>query len=282
MTSSIRLIIKTMYKNLSQKEQVIADYILENPKKVSHSSISDIASELEVADSTIFQFTKKIGYNGFKDFKMAMLMQENDLSAISFHENIQKDDTELTMAQKVFDSNISSLTDTRKLLQEEKLIEAVDLIDASNRLFLFGVGGSEIVATDTYHKFLRSPIPVYHSSDYHLQLMEASLLTPDDCAIFISHTGRSKETIMIAETAKKIGAKTIVITSQISSPLAKLGDVTFISVSEETEFRSEALASRISQLSIMDSLFVILMFRNQDQAQESISKVRKVIARIKD
>ncbi|MBM7710141.1 MurR/RpiR family transcriptional regulator [Enterococcus lemanii] len=282
MTSSIRLIIKTMYKNLSQKEQAIADYILENPKKVSHSSISDIASELEVADSTIFQFTKKIGYNGFKDFKMAMLMQENDLSAISFHENIQKDDTELTMAQKVFDSNISSLTDTRKLLQEEKLIEAVDLIDASNRLFLFGVGGSEIVATDTYHKFLRSPIPVYHSSDYHLQLMEASLLTPDDCAIFISHTGRSKETIMIAETAKKIGAKTIVITSQISSPLAKLGDVTFISVSEETEFRSEALASRISQLSIMDSLFVILMFRNQDQAQESISKVRKVIAKIKD
>lgn len=271
-----------MYKNLSQKEQAIADYILENPKKVSHSSISDIASELEVADSTIFQFTKKIGYNGFKDFKMAMLMQENDLSAISFHENIQKDDTELTMAQKVFDSNISSLTDTRKLLQEEKLIEAVDLIDASNRLFLFGVGGSEIVATDTYHKFLRSPIPVYHSSDYHLQLMEASLLTPDDCAIFISHTGRSKETIMIAETAKKIGAKTIVITSQISSPLAKLGDVTFISVSEETEFRSEALASRISQLSIMDSLFVILMFRNQDQAQESISKVRKVIAKIKD
>lgn len=68
--------------------------------------------------------------------------------------------------------------------------------------------------------------------------MEASLLTPDDCAILISHTGRSKETIFIAETVKKLGAKAIVITSQISSPLAKFGDVTFISVSEETEFRS--------------------------------------------
>lgn len=282
MTSSIRLKIKTMYKNLSQKEQAIADYVLENPKMVSHSSISDLATELDVADSTIFQFTKKIGYNGFKDFKMAMLMQENDLSAISFHENIQKDDSELTMAQKVFESNITSLADTKKLLQEENLKAAVDIIDSSNRLYLFGVGGSEIVATDTYHKFLRSPIPVYHSSDYHIQLMEASLLTPDDCAILISHTGRSKETIFIAETVKKLGAKAIVITSQISSPLAKLGDVTFISVSEETEFRSEALASRISQLSIMDSIFVILMFRNQEQAQESISKVRKVITRIKD
>ena len=158
---------------------------------------------------------------------------KRDISAKKFGGLILKAESGVN-TKKVFDSNISSLTDTRKLLQEEKLIEAVDLIDASNRLFLFGVGGSEIVATDTYHKFLRSPIPVYHSSDYHLQLMEASLLTPDDCAIFISHTGRSKETIMIAETAKKIGAKTIVITSQISSPLAKLGDVTFISVSEET------------------------------------------------
>lgn len=282
MTSSIRLKIKTMYKNLSQKEQAIADYVLENPKMVSHSSISDLATELDVADSTIFQFAKKIGYNGFKDFKTAMLMQENDLSAISFHENIQRDDSELTMAQKVFESNITSLSDTKKLLQEEHLKKAVDIIDASNRLYLFGVGGSEIVATDTYHKFLRSPIPVYHSSDYHIQLMEASLLTPDDCAILISHTGRSKETIFIAKTVKKLGAKAIVITSQISSPLAKFGDVTFISVSEETEFRSEALASRISQLSIMDSLYVILMFRNQEQAQESISKVRKVITRIKD
>ena len=81
MTVSIRLQIKTLYKDLSLKEQAIADYILENPSKVSHSSISDLSNELGIADSTFFQFTKKLGYNGFKDFKMAMLMQENDFSA---------------------------------------------------------------------------------------------------------------------------------------------------------------------------------------------------------
>ncbi|EAC5418265.1 MurR/RpiR family transcriptional regulator, partial [Listeria monocytogenes] len=115
MTVSIRLQIKTLYKDLSLKEQAIADYILENPSKVSHSSISDLSNELGIADSTFFQFTKKLGYNGFKDFKMAMLMQENDFSAISIHENIQKSDNELTMAQKVFDSNMTTLTDTKNL-----------------------------------------------------------------------------------------------------------------------------------------------------------------------
>lgn len=282
MTVSIRLQIKTLYKDLSLKEQAIADYILENPSKVSHSSISDLSNELGIADSTFFQFTKKLGYNGFKDFKMAMLMQENDFSAISIHENIQKSDNELTMAQKVFDSNVTTLTDTKNLLKEEDLKLAAAMINQSKRLFFFGVGGSEIVATDAYHKFLRSPITVFHSSDYHIQLMEASLLTPDDCGIFISHTGKSRETIELAQVAKNNGAKIIVITSHAASPLAKLGDVVFISISEETEFRSEALASRIAQLSIMDSLYVILMFINRDKAQQSIAKIRRSISKIKE
>ena len=282
MTVSIRLQIKTLYKDLSLKEQAIADYILENPSKVSHSSISDLSNELGIADSTFFQFTKKLGYNGFKDFKMAMLMQENDFSAISIHENIQKSDNELTMAQKVFDSNMTTLTDTKNLLKEEDLKLAAAMINQSKRLFFFGVGGSVIVATDAYHKFLRSPITVFHSSDYHIQLMEASLLTPDDCGIFISHTGKSRETIELAQVAKNNGAKIIVITSHAASPLAKLGDVVFISISEETEFRSEALASRIAQLSIMDSLYVILMFINRDKAQQSIAKIRRSISKIKE
>ncbi|MBO0481339.1 MurR/RpiR family transcriptional regulator [Candidatus Enterococcus courvalinii] len=281
MSVSIRLQIRTMYNDFSPKEQAIADYVLENSSKVAHSSISDLANELGIADSTFFQFTKKLGYNGFKDFKMAMLIQENDFSAIAIHENIDQNDTELTMAQKVFDSNITTLNDTQRLLRQEDLKQAVDLINTSDRLFFFGVGGSEIVATDAYHKFLRSPISVFHSTDYHIQLMEASLLTPTDCSILISHTGQSKETIRLAETVKATGAKAIVVTSQANSPLAKLGDVVFISIAEETEFRSEALASRISQLSIMDSLYVILMFYNQEEARDSISKVRRVIARSK-
>ncbi len=131
-------------------------------------------------------------------------MQENDLSAISFHENIQQSDNELTMARKVFDSNLTTLTDTRKLLQEEDLKQAVQMIDSAKRLFFFGVGGSEIVAADAYHKFLRSPISVVHSADYHIQLMEAALLTPEDCALLISHTGKSKETIELCASRQRL------------------------------------------------------------------------------
>lgn len=286
MDVSIRLKIKSLYNGLSAKQQNIANYILKNPISVAQNSISDLSAELNVADSTLFQFAKMLGYSGFKEFKMAMLIEENNFSTASIdessiHENIEIDDNELTMAQKVFDSNIKTLTNTKKILRLDDLKKAAEIISNSKLLYFFGVGGSGILAQDAYHKFLRSPTHVHHSTDYHMQLMEASLLTPQDCAICISHTGKSKETIKIAELVKKAGAKVIVITSQASSPLAKIGDVVFISISEEIEFHSEALSSRISQLSILDSLYVILMFINKEKSKEVLSKVRHTIWEVK-
>ncbi|MBL4934046.1 MurR/RpiR family transcriptional regulator [Clostridium paridis] len=281
MDVSVRLKIKSLYNGLSAKEQNIADYILENPISVAHNSISYLSDELDVAGSTLFQFAKKLGYSGFKELKMAILIEENNFSTTSIHENIEIDDNELTMAQKVFDSNIKTLTNTKKILRLEDLKKAAEIISNSNLLCFFGLGGSAILAEDAYHKFLRSPARVRHTTDYHMQLMEASLLTPQDCAICISHTGKSKETIKIAETVKNSGAKVIVITSHASSPLAKIGDIVFISISEEIEFHSEALSSRISQLSILDSLYVILMFMNKEKSKEALSKVRRTIWEVK-
>lgn len=279
---SIRLLIKTMYEDLSPTEQSIADYIMENTDKIGHQSISELANELDIADSTIFQFTKKLGFSGFKDFKIAMLIQESDFMNGSIPQDITEDDTELSIAHKVFESNIVTLTDTSNLLIEEDLKKAARIINNTNRLYLFGLGGSEVIAADGYHKFLRSSINVFHSTDYHIQLMEASQLSKDDCAIIISHSGRTKETIAIAHRAKEAQAKIIVITSHANSSLAKLGDVVFLSISSETEYRSEALASRIAQLSIIDSLYVIFRFNNKDSSDDSLSKVRRVISDLKE
>ncbi|MCB5954063.1 MurR/RpiR family transcriptional regulator [Enterococcus sp. CWB-B31] len=264
--------------NLSQKEQTIAQYILDHPEKVSHSSISDLSKELNIADSTFFQFTKKLGFSGFKNFKLALLMQESDSTILSIHETIEQNDNELTMSQKVFDSNIQALKDTRQLLVETDLVKAADLFTQAHKVSFFGIGGSNVVAQDAFHKFLRSPISVNQYSDYHIQLMEASLLNKTDCAFVISHSGQTKETIKLAEVVKKSGAALIVLTSRPNSKLAEMADLTFLSIAEEIEFRSEALSSRISQLSIIDCLFVICMFREKEASQKSIQRVRNTIS----
>lgn len=279
--SSICLTIKSIYRDLNNKEKLVADYILHNPKKASRATISEIATEIKVADSTVFQFTRKLGYKGFKDFKIDLLTEEFD-TRISIHESISKTDTFSDIARKVFVSSRKTLDNTRKLLTDEQLKKANDILISSKSITFFGVGESGIVAEDAYHRFLRTPLDCKYSSDYHRQLILASLLSKDDCAVIISHTGLSHETIEISKIAKENKAKIIVITSYPLSTLAKMGDIVFISSAEETSYRSESMSSRLSHLAFIDVLYVLLMVNDENKSSKSLKKVRKVIFQTKE
>lgn len=272
---SVMLKIKTNYQNFTKKEKIISDFIESNPKEASKMTISEMASKLNFADSTVFHFAKKLGYSSFRDFRNDLLFEEYD-PVISVHENINPNDNCYDIAQKVFDSSIQSLNNTKALLKNDELQKASSILLSSNSTTFFGVGGSNVVSFDAYHKFLRSPLHVQYAMDYHIQLMQAALLTEKDSAVVITHTGLTKETINILETLHNVGAKIIVITSYYSKDIKKYSDVTLISVSEETGYRSESLSSRIAQLAIIDSLFTIVMFTNET-SNEALYKVRNII-----
>ncbi len=269
------------YRDMNPKEKQIADYILENTKLISRSTISDIAQNLGIADSTVYQFTKRLGYDGFKDFKVSLLTEEFD-SEISIHEKISVNDDPDVMITKLFSSSMKALEDTRRISSGKTFREAASIMINAEKVWFFGVGGSNAVAMDSFHKFLRSPIHCAYTSDYHMQLMNAGLLTENDCAFIISHTGLNKNTLEIAKIAKETGAKLIVLTSYPLSPLAKLADIILISTAEEIVWRSESLSSRLSQLCIIDALFIIIMFYDESKSRESLTKIRHAISHTRE
>lgn len=145
-----------------------------------------------------------------------------------------------------------------------------NLIVSSKTVFLFGLGGNNIIAADAYRKPLRSPLNVKYASNYHLQLMEANKATNDDCAIIFSHTSRCKEAIQLADLFQQIGGRILVITSDRNSPLARKADVTLLTISKQTSFRSKSLASRIVQLALIDSLYTSVMLSNPRKSKNSL------------
>ena len=278
---SVKLQIKSIYRDCSKTEKKIADYILQNPKEVSRMTISEIANELKFADSTVFQFTKKLGYKGFRDFRNDLLTEEFD-TEISIHENIHAGDDPLTIAHKVFDSSIQSLKSTYKILSKKELEKAASIILNSGSTYLFGVGGSSVVCADAYHKFLRSPIKPIYNSEFHLQLMNASLMRSNDCAIIISHSGITKDTIQIAKLVKKRNAKIILITGYQLCELSNYSDAILSTIADETKYRSESLSSRIAQLAIIDSLYTIIMLNDEEKSKSSLHKIREAINETKE
>ncbi|WP_257349383.1 MurR/RpiR family transcriptional regulator [Pseudalkalibacillus decolorationis] len=269
--------IRSSYGRFSEKEKKIADYILNHPKHIIHSTISQIADDLEIAEATVFRFCKRIGFKGYQAMKIALASEiVNPVKDI--HETISEKDNEKEVAQKVFQSNIRTLEETIHLLDTEPYRRAVTMLMNARKVEFYGNGGSGIVAMDAHHKFLRSGIQTATYSDSHLQLMGASQLTEEDAAVFISHSGTNKDLLQVLAVAKENNVKTIGITTLAKSPLSQQVDVPLFTTSEETDYRSEALASRIAQLCIIDGLYVNVMMQNKEASQASVNKMRKAIS----
>lgn len=269
--------IRSHYSTFSEKERKIADYILNDPKKIIHSTINQVAEDLDIADSTVFRFCQRIGFKGYQALKIA-LASEIVTPINDIHESINEGDSVLTVSEKVFRSNMRTIEDTLGILEEEKLAEAMQTLLKADRIEFFGSGGSAVIALDAYHKFIRSGIPVIANLDSHMQLMSASQLTERDVAVIISHSGTTKDMLHILDVVKETGAKTIGITNFAKSPLSQGVDIGLFTVAEETDYRSEALSSRIAQLSIIDALFVNVMMALKDKGVHALHNMREAIS----
>ncbi|QUP87667.1 MurR/RpiR family transcriptional regulator [Exiguobacterium sp. PFWT01] len=269
--------IRGAYSTLSKKEQRIADYILKQPEQIIHHTINQVADDLDVAESTVFRFCQRVGFKGYQALKIALA---SDVVAPlqDIHEDITETDTALEIAEKIFSTNGKTIESTRQILEGASLEKTVELFLGARRIEFFGSGGSAVVALDAYHKFVRSGLQVSAMLESHMQLMSASQLTTADVAVVISHSGASKETLDIAKLLKEKGVPMIAITNYAKSPLSKIADVSLYTVSQETAFRSEALASRIAELSLIDALFTAVMMRRGEAARASLQQIREAIS----
>lgn len=266
---------------LSEKEQVLANYLAEHQEAVKTMSLQNISDATDVSIATVSRLAKKLGYENFQELRFS-LTQSNDVRTSKMFEEINENDDVLEMGHKIFASNIDALTATSDLLNETDLNRATDLLAQAQTIGFFGLGASNIVALDGYHKFLRTERTLSYASDFHMQLMAITRMKKTDVAIIISHTGTDKNAIALAEAGQESDVKLIIITSSLKSPLAQYGEVVFQAVAEEMQFRAEALHALIAQLSLMDTLFMLTAIKTEDKDSVVLDKIRKTIQKTRD
>ncbi|WP_236681540.1 MurR/RpiR family transcriptional regulator [Fannyhessea vaginae] len=180
------------------------------------------------------------------------------------------------LSKKITLKNIHSLYDALRLIDPETIEKAVELLQACDRILLFGLGASLIAAKDANLKFLRVNKTCLINDDWHLQLITARNSTSQDVGIVISYSGQTAETLTCAEILKHNNTPIIAITRCIESPISKLADVLLYTTSNESLFRSAAMSSRISQLNIIDILYTAFAVSDYEKNFTYLSKTRIV------
>lgn len=261
-------LIKEHYPLLTKSEKKVADLILNSGKTIIYSTMSDIKEKTKVGDATIIRFCQKLGFSGFSDLKIEIAKE--DFS--------QK--KEQPSSGKYYDEIANHLTEalysTARLLNEEKLDEAIQLIGQAKNLYIFGVGSSGNTSLDLESMFLRVGVQAKAVLDPHFQAQVASLMKKEDVVIAFSLSGKTKDIYDSVEIAKKNGAKILAITNYLHSPVGQAADLVLQTAIEEF-LNGGSLAGKISQLYLCDLLVQGYEQKNNINAVELRERVLRSI-----
>lgn len=250
--------IRAAYNQFTKAEKKVADFILQNPREVLFMSITDLAEACDVGDTSVFRFCKTMELKGYQEFKMMLslsLHEADDRDMDQFAGNISLDDSFAELSQKVLNTNVNALTETYSLLDAESFLKAIDVLHEARKVCFFGVGASLLTALKATNKFLRIEPKVYCMQDSHMQAMVASTMTSEDVAVLFSYSGATKDTIHVAEIAKKAGARIICITRFVKSPLTSFADLVLLCGANEGPLQGGSTSAEISQLFLIDLLY---------------------------
>ncbi|GAB6991488.1 MurR/RpiR family transcriptional regulator [Paenibacillus pini] len=269
---------------LSHQERRIADYILLAPAEVIHMGIKDLAEHCGTSPATVTRFCKVFHLKGYPDLKVKLSaeiahtdMQERNLTAS--YQDIVAGNPLSKIVEAMEANHLASIRDTTSLLNMDTLARAIQLLCSAQRIDLYGVATSSIVAQDFYQKLIRIGKNCTAFADSHMQITSATTLSSHDVAIGISYSGETLETINALACAKDSGAATISLTSYSSNALATMADIPLFSSSLEEGMRRGDMASRIAQLHIIDILF---MGMNSEQFGQYVPKLEQSYHNVKN
>jgi len=270
--------IRSRLDSWSVKERKVASYILENTKDSVDPSIEELAERIGVSESTLFRFARKLGYDGYQQFRIA-LATEAITPRDSWYDSHEPVADEKSAVTVVFRTSVDALESTLAGLDAALLDRAVEAMITATRVPILGVGGSNVVAQDAWHKLVRTGLPCEAPVDFHAQLMLASQSGPGSFTMLFSHTGSNTDAIALADEAKFSGSSLLVVTSQPRSPLARRADFLVISRGSGARLVSEAWSARIAQLAIVDTLYVLAMEKLGESGERHLQAMRRAIAR---
>lgn len=268
-------VMRSEMPGLSPAEQRVARYVLADPLSVMHLSVSELAEASGSSVGTIVRCCQTLGLRGFQALKLA-LARESNIAQQHLLDEITPDDGPAEITAKVLSETTAALNGARTL-DTEALGQIADTLVHAGRILFVAIGTSAPLASDISYRLSSIGFPAFFLPDVHAQHVAARMLTPEDVCVAISHTGSTIETLATVRSAVTAGATTVALTSFARSPLTELVDQLLVAGSRETNYRIEAMTSRIVHLTVLDALFVVMALRHEGTARAQAATAEVLI-----
>lgn len=270
--------------NLSVSEKTVLDYLVKNRTALKDLSVESIAKNAFTSPATVVRMCKKLGYEGFKEFKIDFILANTEIvipSNAEYKDLILVKDKSENIGRSAIENDIRALEDTLRLYSEKKVQKAAEMIMNSRKIFLFAKGSSYLVCKDFEMKLRRIDKMCTAQQDLHEHSIDSAFLDERDIVILISNSGDTPEVIEAALQARENNVKIISIVSAGKTTLGDLSTVVLYTSALEGDFRSAAMTSRTSQMAVIDALYSHCAYYNIERSISKLEKTYKIFKKFK-
>lgn len=262
-------LIESLYPTLTKTEKQIADYLLNGGKStITSMSLSELSSALGFGEATIIRFCRKLNYKGFQDMKFSLALDEAKAEDEHIAENYM---------DAIENNMISTVHNTRAVVDNDELAKAIQLLSQTDHLYIYGAGSSAFVAEIGEERLMRIGKRSKAIKESHLQCAQASICNQKDVLIVISISGSTIDLYEAVKIAKDNGARLIVLTNHMNSPMAKLADCILLTCGKESPITGGSMATMVSQMYVMDLICGGYAIQHPEETQIYKEKVARSI-----
>lgn len=246
--------LRAVSDKLTNKERKIASYLESNPQQSRIITSYELATQLGIGQSTIIRFSKKLGYNSFRDLQVDLINSPSPtaIEDISVDEPTNATSYKITRQyQEIIDLTYAQNSD----VTIEKVVECIRNAD---RIQIHGIGNSNLFAQYFANQLTTIGVLACCCNNNHVAFSTISCFGPEDLVILISESGETPEIIQAARIAQSHGTPVISMTRAVKNKLYDYSDLILRTVNRMSRTRLETMTMRCSQLCLIDMIYLNL------------------------
>ena len=206
------------------------------------------------------------------------LAQANATGALVNQHVPEPDADTATLCEHASALLMTTINGTQNNLSPEAVDKASELMHKARQVYCLGQGGSMYIANDICARFACISTKFRTAGDSHMQLITASLMTPEDVVLFVSYSGATRDMLETLRTAKASGAKIILLTHYEDSPGAAMADVVLRCGAQESPLDSGSIPIKVAVLYVGEVLLLRYMLDDPEHTNEAQDRTSEAVA----
>lgn len=209
---------KEIVERLSKTELEVIQFINNNEYKIPNLSILDVAFETFTSPATVSRAIKKCDVAGFVELRYRSTKKQSN--------------KKINIANEIMHQSLNEIQNIISSISATQILQAVDIIRNTDKVYVLGRGLSEYVADEFSMKLQLLEKNSMFIKDPNIMKIKSKNIKDDAVVVVFSLNGHTPEILESVENLKNGGAKVIVCCCNMESVLIKEADVALVGYSE--------------------------------------------------